>query len=583
MRKIIYIFKRLFLVAPLAVIVTIDYYICNACVPAVRTILYAEIFQGVLDWNEQKSMEVLLESIGLYLAIQLGIYLLNYAYSVLVNTGVFEKGNMHFRMQLQRTTTRLSMYELEDTTVLDKKKRAEQTIEEETLVMVFYQTLEILTAAGAMFTMVCVICNYHWGLAALLIFTAIPVPIAKILRGRSHVRVQNAQAKAARRADYYWKLLTEKDSVKELRVLGCEEYLTDKWKKENNRIKRTVCKEKRIDARVFLICDIIKLLGYFGAFASAVLLVVHQQIEINVFGAILSALPGMQSAMEDFMDAAGELPELLGLSQNYEEYRKLPECQDGTNRKNKIQMNISMEKVFFKYPNAEEWALSGVDLVLKQGQHIAVVGENGSGKSTLLRVLLGIYPAQRGGVLVDGTPIEEYEKKSLYRNISMVSQKFVHYYLTLRENVGISDYNRLWQDEEISAAMEKAGFREPVLLEEQLGAEYGGREFSVGQWQKLAIARAFFKEYDFIVMDEPTSALDAITEVQVLRTFLTAMTGKTAVVISHRIGICSKMDCIIVMKNGCVAEVGNHKELLQRNGEYAKLYQAQAKWYTETI
>lgn len=171
--------------------------------------------------------------------------------------------------------------------------------------------------------------------------------------------------------------------------------------------------------------------------------------------------------------------------------------------------------------------------------------------------------------------------ENLYRHISVVSQNFVKYYLTLRENIGISCVEKLESDPEIIRVLEQVGFTEKISLNQQLGTEYGGVDFSLGQWQKLAIARGILRNAEIIVMDEPTSALDAITENEVLNLFMKVMEEKTALLISHRIGICCKMDKIVVMKKGRIVEIGSHEELLRKNGEYARLYWAQAGWYQE--
>ena len=229
----------------------------------------------------------------------------------------------------------------------------------------------------------------------------------------------------------------------------------------------------------------------------------------------------------------------------------------------------------------QENVLEDICLDILPGEHIAIVGENGSGKSTLAKLILGLYPVLKGTIRWGEIDLNQCMVENLHRYISVVSQNFVKYYLTLRDNIGISCVEKLESDQEIIRALEQVGFTEKISLNQQLGTEYGGVDFSLGQWQKLAIARGILRNAEIIVMDEPTSALDAITENEVLNLFMKVMEEKTALLISHRIGICCKMDKIVVMKKGRIVEIGSHEELLRKNGEYARLYWAQAGWYQE--
>ncbi len=240
--------------------------------------------------------------------------------------------------------------------------------------------------------------------------------------------------------------------------------------------------------------------------------------------------------------------------------------------------SITLENVSFKYPNSDKYALSFINLAVRKGEKIAILGENGSGKTTLSKVLLGLYPAEQGQILYDGKAITDFTKESFYAGISAIAQDFVSYNLTVRENVAISDIARIDDDPAIQATLSDAGMVENNL-DAMMGREFGGKELSGGQWQKLAIARGLFKESEIILLDEPTSALDPLIETEILTKFIKAAEGKTALIISHRIGLCKLVDRIVVMKDGRVAETGTHSELIASSGKYAKLYKSQAKRY----
>ena len=181
--------------------------------------------------------------------------------------------------------------------------------------------------------------------------------------------------------------------------------------------------------------------------------------------------------------------------------------------------------------------------------------------------------------MYDGAEVGDFTRDSFYSAVSAIAQDFVSYNLTLRENIAISDLPRLADDTSVKAALANAGIDKGADLDEAMGREFGGLELSGGEWQKLAIARGLFKNSELIVLDEPTSALDPLVETEILSKFIEAAKDKTALIISHRVGLCKLVDRIIVMKEGEIAECGAHETLLAAEGEYAKLYQSQAKWY----
>ena len=189
----------------------------------------------------------------------------------------------------------------------------------------------------------------------------------------------------------------------------------------------------------------------------------------------------------------------------------------------------------------------------------------------------------RGGVYHDGRDIARIRKNELYRDVSLVPQNFVHYNFSLRENICISDFTCREDEERIRGVVQAVGIQELVQglggLDAQLGREFGGSELSGGEWQKVAIARGLWKDSDFIILDEPTSALDPLVEYDILSNFAEMIRDKTSVIISHRVGICRDADKIIVMKEGRAVECGSHEELLQKGGEYRRIWQEQAKWY----
>ncbi len=210
-----------------------------------------------------------------------------------------------------------------------------------------------------------------------------------------------------------------------------------------------------------------------------------------------------------------------------------------------------------------------------------MLGVNGSGKTTLTKLLCGMYLPQNGRVTYNGVPVQDIGKDSLYSTLSLVPQSFTRYSLSLRENVALSDPGGLDDDGRLLEALSAAGLSQsgPERLDAPMGREFGGEDLSIGQWQKLAIARGLFRDYELIVLDEPTSALDPLVEHDILSRLIASPQGKTAVIISHRVGFCRLVDKIIVMELGEIVEMGTHDELMARDGYYHRLFSRQAQWY----
>jgi ABC-type multidrug transport system fused ATPase/permease subunit len=283
--------------------------------------------------------------------------------------------------------------------------------------------------------------------------------------------------------------------------------------------------------------------------------------------------------MKVFLEFLGRIPEQLGYAKDYYAFLDQEEELNGSGDYPGLQREIRLEGVSFRYPGQKGFAVNYLDLVIRKGEKVAVLGENGSGKTTLGKLLLGFYPPEEGEVFFDGVPVRSYEQTGFRRQASAVAQQFAVYNLSLRENVALSDIGRLQADGDILMALKQSGLEGMGGLDEPMGREFGGRELSGGQWQKLAIARGLFRPSGLILLDEPTAALDPLVETDILRSFIQAAHNKTAVIISHRVGLCKLVDRIIVLKNGSVAETGSHQELLAAGGEYARLYTAQEKWY----
>lgn len=245
---------------------------------------------------------------------------------------------------------------------------------------------------------------------------------------------------------------------------------------------------------------------------------------------------------------------------------------------------IVAENVSFTYPTRETPAIRNVYVHIEPGERIAIVGENGAGKTTLVKLLTGLYQADEGVSHFDGARLTPDRAVAIRQRIAAVFQDFSHFELTVRENIGFGDVARLHDDDCLLEAAERAGAAEIIErqvdgLDSYLGRSFGETDVSGGEWQRLALARAFFKDADLIVFDEPTAALDAKAELVLFRRFIDIAEGRTAIMISHRLGAARLADRVLVLRDGKIVEQGTHDELIAIGGEYKALFDAQAQWY----
>jgi ATP-binding cassette subfamily B protein len=250
-----------------------------------------------------------------------------------------------------------------------------------------------------------------------------------------------------------------------------------------------------------------------------------------------------------------------------------------------IAHGVEFKHVSFKYPDRDEYALRDVSLTIKPGEKIALVGANGAGKTTFVKLMTRLYDPSEGQVLIDGIDLREVDPKDLQKRIGVIFQDFVKYYLPARENVGFGQIDQLENEPRIVDSATRSG-ADPTIrslpqgYDTMLGKWFErGHDLSGGEWQKVALARAFMREAEVLVLDEPTASLDALNEYAIFQRFRELTDNKIALLISHRFSTVRMADRIVVLDGGRIIETGSHAELLALGGEYAKLFTIQAEGY----
>lgn len=495
----------------------------------------------------------------------------------------FQTGQQ-LQIELGEKGTRLSMICYENTETNNMLKRAKNCIEQERFsdlsLSVFNILAEFLKVNGTLL----VLAGFHPVLVGISLLSVFPYLIVRLVRGKEFYELKRYQAAGERRRNYLYHLFGDKQAVKELRIFEIEDYIEQKMYAARDNMKQKVWNFKKRDMRSLLICEIFCKSGYLLSILSTILLLLHQVLDVGMMAAALAAFTSFQTAAKYFLVSLGRIPECAAFVKDYYDFMDMEEAEKGTEKLCSDFDSIKVKQLSFSYPGRKTPAVSNLSFTIKRNEVVAIVGNNGSGKTTLVKLLTGLYQAQKGQIYYGRQNLRSLDPEEFYKQISFVSQDFIKYELTVRENIGIGDWKQMENTDKIYMLLHQVGletFISQASVNQLLGNEFGGRELSVGQWQKLAIARGMMKDSSVIFLDEPTAALDPLMETKVLKMFLKIAREKTAIIVSHRIGICKEVDKIIVMKEGKIAEIGNHEKLLAEKGEYYRLYTMQQKWYEE--
>ncbi|MEG0132567.1 MAG: ABC transporter ATP-binding protein [Clostridium sp.] len=421
----------------------------------------------------------------------------------------------------------------------------------------------------------------------LLIF--LPVLLSQLVRAKVFADLEDKTASFRRKSDYYESCIVGREYVKETRILGGCSYFMGLFKDALTQMNSLKWKADMKMNLIEFAMKFISLVGYLGILWMLFSILINKEITVGAFAAVFASIDSMFATMEEMIcNRLGYFAESFGKIQNYLRFLDLPERDYSDYKHEKtVHGDISLKDVSFAYPLADKNAVENINLEIHKGETIAVVGENGSGKSTLIRLITGIYLPKTGTVFHNKKATNEFASRDLFQGVSAVFQKFQRYQLSFEDNVTISEMGDKYNTEEnLKHSVTQAGIDMDINTfkngyDTMLSREFDGIDLSGGQWQKIAIARGFYRQHELIILDEPTAAIDPIEETKIYERFAEISKEKTAVIVTHRLGSVKFAHRIVVMKEGRIVGIGSHDELILSCPLYADMWKSQSQYYTE--
>ena len=481
----------------------------------------------------------------------------------------------------------LDLTQFEDAEFYDKLQRARREASTRPLSLVMrsfalFQQLVSLASFGVL------IAQFSLWALALLALAGLPAFVAETKFSGDNFRLFRMRAPEARLQNYLEIVMSREDHAKEVQLFQLGPMLLERYRAI---FRKIYAEDRALTLRRESWGMALALLGtaaLYGAYAWVAVAAAGTSITLGAMTMYLVLFRQGQGAISASLGSIGGMYEdNLYLTNLYEYLEQAPAYRWGTGARGpQPEDGVRFEDVSFTYPGAAEPALAGVTLQIRPGESLALVGENGAGKSTLIKLLCGLYQPTRGRVLVHGLDVREWDPQALRRQIGVIFQDFNRYQFTVGENIGAGDV-QAFADERRWEESARKGMAMPFIerLERrfatQLGSWFrGGKELSTGQWQKMALSRAFMRmTADILVLDEPTASMDAGAEAELFAYFRQHTRGRISILISHRFSTVRQADRIAVIEHGRISEYGTHDELLVKDGLYAKLFRLQAEGY----
>jgi ATP-binding cassette subfamily B protein len=530
------------------------------------------------------------DELWFWVAVEFGLAAVSQVIGRLVDfldTVIADRFSHSVGLKIMRHAASLDLSSFEDPAFQDRLERARaQTTDR----------IGMLTSAGWLLQRMVMLVSLSAGiiyyspwLLAVLVLSVVPAFLVESHFAFLGYTQAHELTPTRRTLDYYLTLGSSREAAKEVKVFALAPHLEERYTKLAEEVmgrnRRLAARRLRWGAGFTLFAAV----GFYGSYAYLAHEAAMQRMSVGTFTFLLGAIAGanghLQTIFSLFSDIADQALFLRDLVLFFKEKPAMRPAESPVPPPRPIRTGLVFEDVSFQYPGTDKLVLDHLSVRFDKGERVAIVGENGQGKTTLVKLISRLYDPTSGRILLDGRDLRDYDVDALRKEIGVIFQDFIRYDLSARENIAVGSISRLSDDEALWEASRKSNANElvekfPGKLDQILGRRFeGGVDLSGGEWQRMALARAYLREAQVLILDEPTAALDPMAEFEVFQKFAELAKDKLAIFISHRFSTVRMADRIVLLAQGKIAEDGSHDELVQADGIYAKLFEVQASSY----
>jgi ATP-binding cassette, subfamily B, bacterial len=523
-------------------------------------------------------------------AVEFGLAVLSDALSraiTFVESSLGDLFSNYTSIRIMEHAATLDLDQFEDSTFYDKLERARQQTIGRTLLL-----SQVLSQAQDMITMgflaVGLIVFNPW-LILLLVVAVIPAFLGEFYFSDKNYALSRRQTPERRELDYLRYIGASDDTAKEVKIFNLSDFIIDRFRQLSAKFyhaNKKLAAKRSFWGTVFAVLGS---LGYYGAYVYIIAKTLDGKLSVGDLTFLAGSFRQLKGLLENILSRFTSVTQGAIYLQDFFDFfdikPKIILSHQGRPFPRPIQQGFVFENVGFRYAHSERWANRHLNFTLHAGEKLALVGENGAGKTTLVKLLARLYDPTEGRIVLDGYDLKEYDLADLRAQMGVIFQDYLRYQMTVSQNIAVGNISEK-DDAALITEAARLSLADAVVqklpgkYEQALGKRFNqGVELSGGEWQKIALARAYMKDAQLLILDEPTAALDARSENEVFQRFAELTRGKTAILISHRFSTVRMADRILVLDKGEMLELGSHEELLQQGGRYAELFRLQAKGY----
>ena len=551
-------------------------------IPLVTLWLWKEVLNGITDFENHENTVIVY--LIMYLVLLTATYLID-RFDNYVERRYSDELVFYIDRVMMEKTSRMDLSFFDSAQMGDKVRHTRDSFF--TVLCLSWVVFDILSSFINVVATLVIVCTYKWWLGVVTLILLIPFMLYNKKRTERKMEMEKEQLRDNRKKDYYNGVFFNNDIQFEIKLNNIGSYFIGKYKETWQKLYKINRAEDIKHSIINTLIMIVNVSSEFLVLTVSVFDVVNKHIGIGDLQYNLSMVSRLRSQSQTLMNQVNRfLKDNTRLIELQEFMDIEPEVEKSGTRMPSCNPQIEFCNVSFRYPNAAQYVLKDCSFTIEPHEKIGLIGLNGAGKSTIIKLMFRFYDPEEGSIKLDGVDLKEYDVYAVRKVFGVLFQDYVTYCLPLREIIALSDFDERFNDEKLKKACDISGASEVIKdwengYDSVLGRYYAdnGKDLSGGQWQLVGLARAYFKDSEYMILDEPSAALDPISEDRIFEQLYHLSEGKSSVTISHRLSNTTLADKILVIGDGHIIEQGSHFELLKQNGKYAELFNLQASKY----